>query len=195
MDNADDDVKTGFFEGVLQAPSYANRLEEAVRKHQACADLGMRAMSVYNGVAGVAQMFGYPLPKVPKDFREGAQKSVESLKQESSVEAFGSIHQKVKNKDQEEETVRGASLRELQKFFDDHPESKSWAGLRRTYADDGSALWTCVPDDQVEQELGERVKRRKEYAKEEDAEKQKSILTDIEKKVNELNDKKCCVVA
>ena len=83
----------------------------------------------------------------------------------------------------------------MEKFFEKHPESNGWAGLRRTYGDDGSALWTCVPDDQISQKLGERTKRRKEHIEEEDAEKQKSILTDIEKKVNELNDKKCCVVA
>jgi hypothetical protein len=41
----------------------------------------MRAMSLYNGVAGVAQMVGYPVPKVPEGWRKGAQSSVEMLKQ------------------------------------------------------------------------------------------------------------------
>jgi hypothetical protein len=43
--------------------------------------VGMRAMSLFNGVAGVAQMVGCPVPKVPEQWRKGAQSSVEMLKQ------------------------------------------------------------------------------------------------------------------
>ena len=42
--------------------------------------VGMRAMSLYNGVAGVARMVGYPVPKVPEGWCKGAQSSVEMLK-------------------------------------------------------------------------------------------------------------------
>eukprot|EP00577_Skeletonema_sp_RCC1716_P003979 CAMPEP_0113435840 /NCGR_PEP_ID=MMETSP0013_2-20120614/36498_1 /TAXON_ID=2843 ORGANISM="Skeletonema costatum, Strain 1716" /NCGR_SAMPLE_ID=MMETSP0013_2 /ASSEMBLY_ACC=CAM_ASM_000158 /LENGTH=1647 /DNA_ID=CAMNT_0000326257 /DNA_START=200 /DNA_END=5140 /DNA_ORIENTATION=+ /assembly_acc=CAM_ASM_000158 len=35
--------------------------------------VGMRAMSIYNGTAGMARLFGYPLPKVPKAWSKGAQ--------------------------------------------------------------------------------------------------------------------------
>ena len=54
---------------------------------------------------------------------------------------------------------------------------------------------TCVPEDKVAQKLEERIKRRKEHVEEENAEKQKSALDKIEETVNELNKKKCCVVA
>ena len=43
--------------------------------------VGMRAMSLYNGVAGVARMVGFPLPSVSEEWRKGAQSSVEMLKQ------------------------------------------------------------------------------------------------------------------
>jgi len=43
--------------------------------------VGMRAMSLYNGVVGVARMFGAPAPSVPEEWRKGAQSSVEMLKQ------------------------------------------------------------------------------------------------------------------
>ena len=43
--------------------------------------VGIRAMSLFNGVAGVARMVGYPVPKVPEQWRKGAQSSVEMLKQ------------------------------------------------------------------------------------------------------------------
>ena len=43
--------------------------------------VGIRAMSLFNGVAGVARMVGYPVPSVSEEWRKGAQSSVEMLKQ------------------------------------------------------------------------------------------------------------------
>ena len=43
--------------------------------------VGMHAMSLYNGAAGVARMVGSPVPSVPEEWRKGAQSSVEMLKQ------------------------------------------------------------------------------------------------------------------
>jgi hypothetical protein len=54
---------------------------EIVHKLVPVMQVGMRAMSLFNGVAGVAQMVGYPVPKVPEEWRKGAQSSVEMLKQ------------------------------------------------------------------------------------------------------------------
>ena len=135
-------------------------------------------MSVYNGVAGVAQMFGYPLPKVPKKLREGAQSSVDSLKQESSVEAFGAIHEKAKDKDEKKESVRGASLRELKKFFEAQPEPENYAGLRRIGdPNDGTAVWTRLTDPvEVKDALEKRAKERS--AETEQSEKLFSELLD-----------------
>ena len=65
---------------------------EVVPKLLPVMQVGMHALSVFNGVAGVARMFGAPVPSVPADWQRGAQKSVELLKQESSVEAFGAVH-------------------------------------------------------------------------------------------------------
>jgi len=53
---------------------------EIVPKLLPVMQVGMRAMSLYNGVVGVAQMVGYPVPKVPEGWRKGAQSSVEMLK-------------------------------------------------------------------------------------------------------------------
>ena len=123
----------------------------------------MRAMSLYNGVAGVAQMFGYPLPKVPKKFRRGAQGAVELLKQESSVAAFGAVHEKAKDKDEKNESVRGASLRELEAFFATNDTSRGYAGLRRIGdPSDGTAVWTLLTNDEdVEKALAERANQRR----------------------------------
>ena len=54
---------------------------EIVPKLLPVMQVGMRAMSLYNGAAGIACMFGYPIPKVPEKWRKGAQSSVEMLKQ------------------------------------------------------------------------------------------------------------------
>ena len=54
---------------------------EIVHKLLPMMQVGMRAMSLYNGVAGVARMFGAPAPSVPEEWRKGAQSSVEMLKQ------------------------------------------------------------------------------------------------------------------
>ena len=43
--------------------------------------IGIRAMSLYNGVGGIARMFGAPVLSLPEGWRKGAQSSVEMLKQ------------------------------------------------------------------------------------------------------------------
>ena len=73
--------------------------------------VGMRAMCVYHGVSGVARMFGCPLPAVPQSWREGAQTTVELLKQESSAEAFGSVHRAaMRTDDGEQRCEKGPNL-------------------------------------------------------------------------------------
>jgi hypothetical protein len=54
---------------------------EIVHKLLPVMQVGMRAMSLYNGVGGIALMFGAPVPSVPEEWRKGAQSSVEMLKQ------------------------------------------------------------------------------------------------------------------
>ena len=104
-------------------------------------------------------MFGYPLPFVPEKWRKVAQDSVDLLKDKSSVAAFDELHKKVKSKNTDEESVRGASLRELERFFKDNDEKKLYAGLRRVGdPNDGTAVWTKLKGDEFEQALTERTK-------------------------------------
>jgi len=110
--------------------------------------VGMRAMSLCNGVIGVANMFGAPFPDVPKQWCADAQGTIELLKQESSVEQFGAINEIVMANDNEPEaqTVRGNSLRELHRFFKEKDDKQTFAGLRRVADEDGSAIWTLLTD-------------------------------------------------
>ena len=143
-------------------PIVLTERSELVSKLVPVMQVGLHAMSVYNGVAGIARMFVPALPTVPEKWREGAQSSVELLKQKSSVEKFGAIHEKVEAKDETNETVRGASLRELEAFFAEKDASKGYAGLRRIGdPSDGTAIWTVVADENVEAKLAERGEQRR----------------------------------
>ena len=54
---------------------------EIVHKLLPVMQVGMHAMSLYNGLGGIARMFGAPVPKVSEEWRKGAQASVKMLKQ------------------------------------------------------------------------------------------------------------------
>ena len=83
--------------------------------------------------------------------------------QESSVEKFGAVHAKVKEGHNEEElTTRGASLRELGRFFKENDKNKDYAGLHRIIDEDGTALWTILKGAEVAAQLEMRQKKRRE---------------------------------
>lgn len=133
--------------------------------------VGLRAMSIYNGAAGIVRMCGFPIPKIPKDWRDSAQSSVELLKQESSVAEFGVVQAEVdKDSGKASESVRGASLRELQDFLGKNdPGLKkggqgSFAGLQRVAdTENGIAIWTCLSDPKaIKQAVEARSKERRE---------------------------------
>eukprot|EP00984_Skeletonema_dohrnii_P026995 scaffold16422_cov78-Skeletonema_dohrnii-CCMP3373.AAC.4 len=132
--------------------------------------LGMRGLSFCSGTLGLVRMFGYPAPRVPKAWSEGAQESVELLKQESSVEGFSVVHDEVKRGSEEKKSVRGASLREFVDFLGkEDPGLKDgktghFAGLQRIGdPDQGTALWTMLTDPgDIESALKERAKQREE---------------------------------
>ena len=82
--------------------------------------------------------------------------------QESSVEKFGAVHTKVMEAHNEEETTRGASLRELTQFFKEKDQHEGYAGLRRIADEDGTAVWTILKETEVTTKLEERTKERKQ---------------------------------
>ena len=82
--------------------------------------------------------------------------------QESSVEKFGAVHTKVKEGHNEQETTRGASLRELKRFFKEHDKDQGYAGLRRIADEDGTAVWTVLKETEVAAQLEQRAEERRE---------------------------------
>lgn len=66
--------------------------------------------------------------------------SVNGAPQESSIAAFGPVHEKVQDGDEEQKTTRGASLRALRRFFEANDKDKGYADLRRIANEDGTAV-------------------------------------------------------
>ena len=71
------------------------------------------------------------------------------------------MHAKVQDGDEKQQSTRGASLRELQLFFREHDKNGGYAGLRRVGADDGTAIWTKLDDNKIEEALDDRAKERR----------------------------------
>ena len=72
------------------------------------------------------------------------------------------MHAKVKEGHNEQETTRGASLRELRRFFKEHDEDEGYAGLRRIADEDGAAVWTILKETEVATQLEQRTSERRE---------------------------------
>ena len=72
------------------------------------------------------------------------------------------MHTKVQEGNEEQETTRGASLRELQRFFKEHDEDEGYAGLRRIADNDGTAVWSILKETEVAAQLEQRTKERRE---------------------------------
>ena len=72
------------------------------------------------------------------------------------------MHAKVHEGHNEEETTRGASLRELQRFFKENDKDEGYAGLRRIADEDGTAVWTILKDTEVPAQLEKRAGERRE---------------------------------
>ena len=102
---------------------------------------------------------------MPTEWQKRNQKAVEILKQESSVEDFGVVHTEVMSGEEQKQTPRGASLRELQKFFKDQfNDAPNFAGLNRIGdPEDGTALWTTLTDPkEIEKALTIRTRQRQD---------------------------------
>ena len=73
------------------------------------------------------------------------------------------IHDKVESGGEEEETLRGASLRSLlEEFLQQKDSSRNYGGLYRLYDADGNALWTTLTDpDKIKEALEKRGEERR----------------------------------
>jgi len=149
-------------------PKEITKPSDLVPKLLPLMQVSMRAISLCNGVAGIASVFGFPLPTIPEEVRSNMQDSVDILKQESSVEAFGSLQEVVTDlgdsseKKEAKQTVRGESLRQLLEFLEPEIKKKEFAGLNRYPDRDGRAIWTQLKNrEEVEKALDKISKQRR----------------------------------
>ena len=83
----------------------------------------------------------------------------------------------------------------MEQFFEKHPKSNGWAGLRRIgNPEDGTALWTRVPNEQVAAKLSERTERRRAKKHLQDEHLKEKKLDEIEDKLEKIS-RNCCVIA
>ena len=133
--------------------------------------VGLHAMSILNGAAGIARMVGYPVPTLSKALTDGVRDSVDMLKKKSSVEDFDVVQDVVDKKGakKESDSVRGRSLREFVDFLNANDpglkakKSGHFAGLQRVPdPNSGTALWTTLTDPQeIKKALEARTSERK----------------------------------
>ncbi len=151
--------------------------------------IGMRGLSICDGVAGLARMYGYPpVPKVPEALSKGAREIVELLKQDSLLEDFGVVHEQVKGGGEEHVSVFGPSLREFRNFLDlndpglKQSEGGDFAGMRQIGDPEGTALWTTLTDPaDIENALKKRAEQREEQGKAPPLLRGKSLVGDHDK--------------
>ena len=91
------------------------------------------------------------------------------------------MHAKVQEGDNKQETTRGASLRELQRFFKEHDTDKGYAGLRRIPDEDGTAVWTILNETEVAAQLEKRVNERREEERREEERPSSEATPELER--------------
>jgi serine/threonine protein kinase len=112
--------------------------------------VGLKAAAALNGVSGIARLLGYPLPCIPEEYMEMANKAVGKFDNKSSVAEFDTIQSCLDSKPQENgsngeranESARGAPLRELARFLLQHDPKRTYSGLRRVATPLGDCCWT-----------------------------------------------------
>jgi len=122
--------------------------------------VGLKAVSMLNGVAGVARALGYPAPVLSQEAMSDAKVFVGSLDQKSSVAEFDML-QGVAGKvgqeagEEEKKKVRGQAIRELANFFAKEDKDNYFCGLMRVAAMDGACCWCTQESADEMQRLGQ----------------------------------------
>ncbi|KAF0684906.1 Aste57867_23150 [Aphanomyces stellatus] len=105
---------------------------------------GFNLLKGANDVATCLRAFGVPHMDKP------ALRHIESMLEKTSgtftLHEFGLLDQmaatSIEKGGERTERARGAALRQLEAFFDTYDSHRTFAGLERIYAADGTALWT-----------------------------------------------------
>ena len=118
---------------------------DLVDQHLPMMRVGLQAMAVMNGAAGLASCFcpGIPNRLVPKGLMEKATKFVEGLDKDSNVADYDVVQGEVERQGGGSSGAkRGPELREYVKFLREHDPDGTYAKLMRVCdKDTGRAIW------------------------------------------------------
>jgi uncharacterized FlaG/YvyC family protein len=117
------------------------------------AKIGLKAMCITNNVAKLGRAFGYPLPALGQEFVDMAEKAIGDLSKESSVAEYDVLQNHLNNVTQTEqgnantgkqdpETIRGAALREFQRWLVEKDPQYTFCNLDRVLTSEGKSCWT-----------------------------------------------------
>ncbi|GMH74193.1 hypothetical protein TrRE_jg7728, partial [Triparma retinervis] len=126
-------------------PKVIETKSDLVDQHMPMMRVGLQAMAVMNGAAGLASCFcpGIPNRLVPKGLMEKATKFVDGLDKESNVADYDVVQGEVERQGEGSSGAkRGGELREYENFLMEHDPEGAFANLIRV-CDQGSgrAIW------------------------------------------------------
>ncbi|KAF0691110.1 Aste57867_17608 [Aphanomyces stellatus] len=103
---------------------------------------GFKFIKGINTVATLAKSLG--VPSLDKEVMANIGDNIEKAKKTSSVFDFQVLQTAVEAHDSAAPVhfIRGAALRELERFFAEKDKERNFSGLGRTYSATGQALWT-----------------------------------------------------
>ena len=135
-------------------------------KHVAMMRLGIQAMAISNGVAGLVNLFFpfFPGAVIPPKLLNSANNFVDSISKSSSASDYAVVQNEIDDPVDGTGSIsrgkRGGELREFQDYLKAHDEGRKYSGLRRVCSKqsgmEGSAIWVTPKSSQIiEEEVGE----------------------------------------
>ena len=106
--------------------------------------LGVQAISVVNGAAGILSLFcpGVPSSLIPEGMAEKAKKFVDCLDREGSSVGDHEVVQNVVDGDGDGGAKRGSELRQFEKFINEFDPEANYSDLRKVCdKSNGNAIW------------------------------------------------------
>jgi len=125
--------------------------------------IGVNAIHVFNGTAGIAQLCGFPAPKVPNCLKDSAERYVDKVSMKSNVGHCKAVQKQLDQSSGEENAkpreimgLRGEDLRSFQNLLLEKDPQRNFCGLRRVCDKSGRMIWTTdAGKDVLEKEFGE----------------------------------------
>jgi hypothetical protein len=174
-------------------PKVIETKSDLVDQHLPMMRVGLQAMAVMNGAAGLASCFcpGVPNRLVPKGLMEKATKFVDGLDKESNVADYDVVQGEVERQGGGSSGAkRGGELREYAKFLREHDPEGTFANLMRVCdKGTGRAIWVTKESAEKIEEVGYEAKAAAEIKRlEEENSVQGKDIRRLEEEIMKLSE-------